>query len=103
MVNYDQIDGAPFDDWTNGSVTFAIPRPLTRGPKEAWTLTCEDRGGRLRDIRDLVVDRDDRVNVGRVCSRAASALCGSASVFARFCPLSPNFTPPGVSWGRTRH
>jgi hypothetical protein len=73
VVNFDQVDGAPFDDWTNGSVTFASPTPLRRGPKEAWTLTCKDRGGHLRAIRDLVVDRGDRVNVGRVCSSAAIA------------------------------
>jgi murein tripeptide amidase MpaA len=74
VVNYDQVVEPPaFDDWSNGSVTFASPRPLTRGPKEAWTLTCEDRRGRLRAIRDLVVDRGDRVNVGRVCSSAAIA------------------------------
>jgi hypothetical protein len=73
VVNFDQIDGAPYDDWSNGSVTFASPRPLVRGPNEAWTLTCEDRGGRLRAIRDLVVDRGHRVNVGHVCSSAAIA------------------------------
>jgi Zinc carboxypeptidase len=73
VVNYDQVDGAPYDDWTNGSVNFQSPRPLTRGPHEAWTLTCEDEEGRLRSVRSLVVGRGDRVNVGRVCSSAAIA------------------------------
>ena len=73
VVNYDQVDGAPYDDWTNGSVSFQSPRPLTRGPQEAWTLTCEDEEGRLQAARNLVVDRGDRVNVGRVCSSAAIA------------------------------
>ena len=73
VVNYDQVDGTPYDDWTNSSVTFQSPRPLTRGPQEAWTLTCEDEEGRLRAVRNLVVDRGARVNVGRVCSSAAIA------------------------------
>lgn len=72
VVNYDQVDG-PYDDWTNGSVTFQSPRPLTRGPQEAWTLSCENEEGRLRAVRNLVVDRGARVNVGRVCSSAAIA------------------------------
>jgi hypothetical protein len=73
VVNFDQIDGAPFDDWTGGSVTFDSPTPLVPGVKEAWTLSCEDEEGRQRATRNLVVDRCDRVNVGRVCSSAALA------------------------------
>ena len=38
IVNYDQIDGQPYDDWGNGRVDFESPRPRTEtGVKEAWT------------------------------------------------------------------
>jgi hypothetical protein len=73
VVNWDQVDGAPFDDWTNGSVMFDSPTPLQPGVKEAWTLTCEDEEGRQRATRNLVIDRGDRANLGRVCSSAAIA------------------------------
>jgi hypothetical protein len=72
VVNYDQVDGAPYDDWTGG-VAFASPLPLTIGSKESWTLTCENRGGRLRAVRSLEVDRGEQVKVGRVCRGAAVA------------------------------
>jgi Zinc carboxypeptidase len=72
VVNYDQVQDPP-DDWTNGSVTFQSPTPTFYGPKEAWTLTCEDEEGRVRATRSLVVDRGDRVNVGRVCERGSIA------------------------------
>ena len=40
IVNYDQIDGQPYDDWGNGRVEFDSPRPrVETGVKEAWTLT----------------------------------------------------------------
>ena len=39
FVNYDQVDGAPVDDWT-GSVSFAPPSPAVPGVTERWTLTC---------------------------------------------------------------
>jgi hypothetical protein len=67
VVNYDQVDGAPYDDWSNGYVDFASPRPTTYGPKEAWQLSCEDQDGRTLATRSLVVDRGDRVNIGRLC------------------------------------
>ncbi|MDQ5832896.1 MAG: peptidase M14, partial [Actinomycetota bacterium] len=73
VINYDQVDGALYDDWSGGLLSFQSPTPLTRGPQEAWTLTCEDEEGRLQAVRNLVVDRGDRVNVGRVCSSAAFA------------------------------
>ena len=73
VVNWDQVDGAPFDDWSNGSVTFASPTLPVAGVKEAWTLTCEDEEGRQRATRNLVIDRGDRTNLGRVCSSAAIA------------------------------
>jgi hypothetical protein len=67
VVNYDQVDGAPYDDWSNGYVDFASPRPTTYGPKESWQLSCEDEDGRTLATRSLVVDRGDRVNIGRFC------------------------------------
>lgn len=70
IVNY---EGGETDDWTNGSATFASATPATPGVKEAWQLTCEDEEGRVRATRSLVIDRGDRVNVGRVCSSAAFA------------------------------
>jgi Zinc carboxypeptidase len=74
VVDYDQIDGAPApDDWTNGQVTFRGPAPLTYGVKEAWQLTCADEQGDVRATRTVVVDRGDRLNVGRVCSSAGIA------------------------------
>ena len=72
VVNYDQVVDPP-DDWVNGYVKFDSPRPLTRGPQEAWTLTCEDEDGRVRASRSVVVDRGDRLNVGRVCGGASVA------------------------------
>ncbi|MBA2631046.1 MAG: peptidase M14 [Thermoleophilaceae bacterium] len=69
-VNYDQVDGAPVDDWTAGEVQFRSPTPRFEGPKEAWILSCEDKRGRLRASRQVIVDRGDRVNVGDVCKRS---------------------------------
>jgi hypothetical protein len=46
--------------------------------KEAWQLTCEDQEGRVRGTRNVVVDRGDRVNVGRVCSGAGLAMAKRA-------------------------
>ena len=74
VVNYDQIDGAPApDDWSNGNVTFLSPTPRHEDAKEAWQLSCVDRQGRVRSTRQVIVDRGDRVNVGRVCAATALA------------------------------
>lgn len=73
VVNYDQIDGAPFDDWTNGQVLFRSPTPTYYGPKEAWQLTCLDKKGQVRATRNVVVDRGDRANVGKVCGASSLA------------------------------
>ena len=69
IVNFDQVDGQPYDDWTNGSVAFQSPLPTTIGTKEAWNLTCSNRRGRVRGQREVFVDRGERVNVGRICRR----------------------------------
>ena len=73
VVNFGQVAGAPYDDWTNGTVSFDSPLPLTRGPQEAWTLTCTDRDGDVSSTRSLIVDRGQRVNVGRVCASSSLA------------------------------
>ena len=72
VVNYDQVDGQPFDDWSGGAVNFRSPTPRVVNGKEAWMLTCEDEEGRLRGSRHVVVDRGERVDVGSVCTRAAA-------------------------------
>ena len=78
MVNFDQVDGAPFDDWSNGAVLFRSPTPTFYGPKESWQLTCEDEDGRVRGTRSVVVDRGDRIHVGRVCSNTGLASAKAA-------------------------
>ena len=54
-------------------MTFLSPTPRHEDAKEAWHLTCEDKQGRVRATRDVVVDRGDRVNVGSVCSAGSLA------------------------------
>ncbi|MBN1530304.1 MAG: hypothetical protein JW895_14685 [Thermoleophilaceae bacterium] len=72
VVNYDQVDGAPFDDWSGGEVQFRSPTPRVVNGKEAWMLTCEDEAGRVRGSRRVVVDRGQSVSVGRVCTRSGA-------------------------------
>ena len=67
IVNFDQIDGAPVDDWTNGAVTFASPKPAVPGVKEAWTLTCERPNGSIAAVKSIIVDRGQTLDVGNVC------------------------------------
>ena len=65
VVNFDQVDGQPVDDWKAGEVRFRSPTPrVVNNVKEAWNLTCEDREGRLRASRQVIVDRGQKVNVG---------------------------------------
>jgi len=79
VVNFDQVDGAPaLDDWTNGHVTFLSPTPRHVDIKEAWHLTCEDKKGKVRVTRDVVVDRGDKVNVGKVCGSGSVAAAKAA-------------------------
>jgi Zinc carboxypeptidase len=48
-------------------------RPL--GPRrEAWSLACSDRAGRLRERRDVVVRRGERVALRLDCVRATLAI-----------------------------
>jgi hypothetical protein len=79
VVFYAPAEGATEpDDWSNGQVLFRSPTPLTYGIKEAWQLTCEDQQGRVRGTRNVVVDRGDKVNVGKVCSGAGLAMAKRA-------------------------
>ena len=74
IVNYDQVDGQPYDDWGNGRVDFESPRPrVETGVEEAWTLTCKRPDGKSAASREVVVDRGDRVNVGDACATTAAA------------------------------
>jgi hypothetical protein len=73
MVNYDQVDPANPDDWSAGRVEFASPVPPTYGPKEAYTLTCTDRIGRLVGLTDVYADRGQTVDVGEICTNSARA------------------------------
>jgi hypothetical protein len=79
VVNFDQIDGAPaLDDWSNGQVLFRSPTPRFYGAKEAWQLSCEDPQGRVRATRNVVVDRGDKVSVGKVCAAGSLAAAKAA-------------------------
>jgi hypothetical protein len=71
MVNFDQVDPAHPDDWSDLRVTFDSPTPAVYGPKEAYTLTCSDNRGRLVGLSDVFVDRGQTVDVGEVCTRSA--------------------------------
>ena len=71
MVNFAQADPANTDDWSNLKVEFASPTPAVYGPKEAYTLTCSDRQGRLVGLADVFADRGQTVDVGEVCTRSS--------------------------------
>jgi hypothetical protein len=73
IVNYSQADPNAVDDWTGGRVEFSPPVPATYGPKEAYTLTCADRKGKLVGLTDVFVDRGETVDVGAVCTDSARA------------------------------
>lgn len=71
VVNYDQVDGAPYDDWSGGNVTFKNPLPPLIGVKESWTLTCEKPNGQLVSVRQVIVDRGQKVDLGNACAKPA--------------------------------
>ena len=71
LVNFGQADPAAVDDWKNLRVEFSSPTPAVYGPKEAYTLTCSDRRGRLVGLADVFADRGQTVDVGEVCTRSA--------------------------------
>ena len=78
VVNFDQVDGAPYDDWSNGHVTFLSPTPRHVDATEAWHLTCEDKKGKVRATRNVVVERGDKVNVGNMCGSGSLARAKAA-------------------------
>jgi hypothetical protein len=69
FVNYDQVDGAPVDDWT-GSVSFAAPTPAVPGTTEAWTLTCTRPDGQPTTPQQVEVARGATADVGDACATA---------------------------------
>ena len=71
IVNYDQIDGQPYDDWGNGRVDFDSPRPRTEtGIKEAWRMTCRRPDGKATAPLDVIVDRGGRFDASAACAVA---------------------------------
>jgi hypothetical protein len=66
LVNY---SGGAGDDWSGGAVTFASPEPAVYGPKESWTFSCSTPDGRIRAMRQVVVDRGQTVDLGNACTR----------------------------------
>jgi hypothetical protein len=71
LVNYSQVDPANPDDWFGGKVEFSSPIPPVYGPKEAYTLTCTNRFGKLVGLTDVYADRGQTVDVGAVCTNSA--------------------------------
>jgi len=67
VVNYDQVDGAPFDDWSGGEVTFSGPEPPLVGGREAWMVTCQRRDGSIAAVHQVIVDRGQTVDLGNAC------------------------------------
>ncbi|UAL31114.1 hypothetical protein K8W59_06490 [Nocardioides rotundus] len=71
-VNYE--GGSAEDDWT-GEVTFQSPEPATyTGLKEAWTLTCENRRGKIISTREVIVDRGEIFRAGDACAPGIGAV-----------------------------
>ena len=68
IVNYDQLDGQPYDDWTSGTVTAKPPTPPVAGVKEAYTLTCERPNGSIATVKSVIVDRGQTLDLGNVCT-----------------------------------
>lgn len=67
--NYE--NGSIDDDWS-GQVAFAGPEPATyTGIKEAWTLTCRTKTGRLIASQQVIVDRGERFDAGQACNTAS--------------------------------
>ena len=73
IVNYDQVDGQPYDDWGNGRVDFASPSPRTEtGVKEAWTMTCSRADGKATSPLEVIVDRGQRFDASAACATSAA-------------------------------
>jgi hypothetical protein len=72
IINYDQVDGAPYDDWTGG-VSFLGPRPAVPGTTEPWLLTCERPNGSVVSSQQVTLARGQTVNLGTVCDTRRKA------------------------------
>ena len=73
IVNYDQVDGQPYDDWGNGRVDFDPPRPRTEtGVKEAWSMTCRRPDGKATAPLQVIVDRGKRADASAACATVAA-------------------------------
>ena len=80
MVNFDQVDGAAYDDWSNGRVDFESPRPrVETGVKEAWSMTCTRPDGKATSPVDVVVDRASNTTPARPAGRSDER-CGGAAM-----------------------
>ena len=67
LVNY---EGGDRSDWTSAGVSFASPLPLLEtGIKESWQLSCRKPDGTVASIKQVVVDRGQTLDVGKVCQK----------------------------------
>lgn len=67
IVNY---SGGSAHDYTARLEFAAPPAKVVTGVKESWKLSCLDGRGRTVAEREVVVDRGQRVDVGRACRPA---------------------------------
>ncbi|MBA2580486.1 MAG: zinc carboxypeptidase [Thermoleophilaceae bacterium] len=58
---------APATDPWAGEVTFAGPEPFRPARKETWRLTCERPRGRVREARDVLIERGERQDLDLSC------------------------------------
>ncbi|MFC3689719.1 M14 family zinc carboxypeptidase [Aquipuribacter hungaricus] len=59
-------DGGDANDWA-GTVGFRNPTPRVVNEPESWVLTCTDRRGTVKSVREVVVGRGETVDLGNVC------------------------------------
>ena len=59
-------DAPATDPWA-GEVTFAGPEPFRAARKESWRLTCERPRGRVREARDVLIERGERQELDLRC------------------------------------
>jgi hypothetical protein len=62
VVNY----YGPSNKWTAKIERFAAVTKTSPAQREAWTLTCEDRG-RVVERREVIVGRGDQIDLGAFC------------------------------------
>ncbi|WP_380164419.1 M14 family metallopeptidase [Jannaschia sp. R86511] len=54
-------------DWT-GTLDFRGPTPRVVNEPEPWILTCTDRRGTVKSVKEVFVERGESVDVGNACS-----------------------------------